>query len=108
MKTKYDRLSKNERKDLFNKYKCEKKDIVNKMNKMFILCYIGIIYSVCVFIYDLFYKHGRINYILDIIIFIFCLIAVFKMYSVKKNLLNDYLIKIDEETKKKVLKKYKK
>lgn len=108
MKTKYERLSKIEKKNLYNKYKIDKKNIVKKMNNMFVLCYFGIVYSVLMFIYDLFYKHSKFNYVLDIIVFVFCLIAIFKMYSVKRNLLNDYLLKIDDKRKKEDLKKYKK
>lgn len=108
MKTKYERMSKEEKKELYNKYKVEKKDLAKKMNNMFILIYVGIFYSIIVFMYDFFYKNSRINYILDIVIFIFCLLAFLKVFNIKKELLNNYAVKLDDKRKKEVLKKYKK
>lgn len=100
MKSRYERMSKKEKKDLYNNYKLEKKDIAKKMNNMFFICYFGIVYSLLVFIYDFFYKHSRVNYILDILIFVFSLVALLKMYSVKKDLLNNYALKKDDKKKK--------
>lgn len=108
MKTKYERLSKIEKKDLYLKYKNEKSNIALKMRNMFILCYIGIFYSLIMFVYDFFYKHNKFSFILDIIILLFCIIILFKTFNTKKELLNKYLLKIDKENKKNVLKKYKK
>lgn len=108
MKTKYERLSKIEKKELYLKYKNEKPDIAMKMRNMFIVCCIGIIYSLAMFVYDFFYKHNKISFILDSIILLFCIIILFKTFNTKKELLNKYLLKLDEENKKKVLKKYKK
>ncbi len=100
MKSKYERMSKKEKKDLYNSYKLEKKDIAKKMNNMFFICYFGIVYSILVFIYDFFYKHSRVNYILDIFIFVFSLVTLLKMYSVKKDLLNNYALKLNDKIKK--------
>lgn len=108
MKTKYERMSREEKKELYNKYKVEKKDLAKKMNNMFIVIYVGIFYSLVAFIYDFFYKSSRINYILDIVIFIFCLLAFLKVFNIKKELLNNYALKLDDIRKKDVLKKYKK
>lgn len=108
MKTKYERLSKIERKELYLKYKSEKSNIALKMRNMFVLCYVGMIYSIIMFIYDFFYKHNKFSFILDIIILLFCIIILFKTFNTKKELLNNYLLKIDKENKKNVLKKYKK
>lgn len=108
MKTRYERMSKEEKKELYNKYKVEKKDLAKKMNNMFIVIYVGIFYSLVAFIYDFFYKSSRINYILDIVIFIFCLLAFLKVFNIKKELLNNYALKLDDIRKKDVLKKYKK
>lgn len=108
MKTKFERMSREERKELYKKYKLEKSEFAKKMKNMFILCGVGIGFSVLMFIYDYFFRKSKINYILDIIIFIFCLIASFRIYCVKKELLNNYALKIDNEYKKKIVKKYKK
>lgn len=93
MKTKYERMNKDEKKKLYKEYKKEKSVFASKMEKMFILCYVGIFYSIIVFIYDFFFKENTFSYVLDIILFIFCLLALFKMYLTKKELLNNYAIK---------------
>ena len=108
MKNKYERMSKEEKKELINQYKIEKDVFYNKMKKMFILCYIGIIYGVGSFCYDFFYKNSKLAYVLDIIVLIFCLLALFKVSSIKNDLLNKFALKKDKERKKEVLKKYKK
>ncbi len=108
MKTKYERMSKEEKKELYNKYKVEKKELVKKMNNMFILVYVGIFYSLVAFIYDFFYKSSKVGYIMDIVIFVFCLLAFLKVFNIKKELLNNYALKLDDKRKKDVLKKYKK
>ena len=93
MKTKYERMSKEEKKELFNKFKEEKQTLYKKFRNMFILCYVGIVYSVLVFFYDFFIKHSKLNFIIDIIIFVFCLIALLKIYSMKKEVLNNFALK---------------
>lgn len=108
MKTKYERMSREEKKELYKKYRLEKSEVAKKMENMFLLCGIGIDFSVLMFIYDYFFRKSKINYILDIIIFIFCLIVYFRIYYVKKELLNNYALKLDNEYKKKIVKRYKK
>lgn len=108
MKTKYERMTKEEKKTLYSEYKKEKYVFAKKMEKMFILCYLGIGYGVLMFIYDFFFKKSTLGYILDIIVFMFCLIAMLKIYSIKKDLLNKYALKKDTIRKKEVVKKYKK
>ena len=93
MKTKYESKNKNEKHTIYNRFKEDKKELYKKLIRMLILCYIGIGYSLIIFIYDLFFKKGEFNYILDIIIFIFCLIYLIKVINVKKDLLNDYILK---------------
>ena len=75
---------------------------------MFILCYLGIFYSVVVFIYDFFFKKSKVAFILDIVVLVFCVIAVLKIYSTKKELLNNYALKKDKVRKENIVKKYKK
>ena len=41
-------------------------------------------------------------------LFIFCLLAFLKVFNIKKELLNNYALKLDDKRKKDVLKKYKK
>ena len=100
MKTKYERMSREEKHNLYNRYKKDKVVLYKKLRNMFLLCYMGIGYSIVVFIYDFFFKRSKINYILDIIIFVFCLLAYLKIYSIKKDLLNDYVLKLNNNKKK--------
>ena len=108
MKNKYERMSSVEKRELYKKYKEEKKTFVNKMEKMFILCYLGIGYGILMFIYDFFFKENIFSYVLDIIVFVFCLLALLKIISIKKDLLNKYALKQDTNRKKEIVKKYKK
>lgn len=108
MKTKYERMSKLEKKELYNEYKKEKKVFANKMEKMFNLCYVGIGYGFCMFIFDFFYKKHTLSYVLDIIILAFCLLTLLKIINIKKDLLNKYAIEKDKKKKKEILKKYQK
>ena len=92
MKTKYDRMSKLEKKELYNKFKKDKPILVSKMNRFNIILIIGIIYSIIAFIYDFLLKKGTILIVIDIIIFIFCVICFIRFYYIKKGLLNKYAI----------------
>lgn len=107
MKTLYERMSREERLELYKEYKKEKASFSKKMEKMFMLCYLGIGYALIVFIYDFFYKKSTVGYILDIIVFVFCLIALFKLFSIKKELLNNFALKKDKEKKQNIVKKLK-
>jgi len=92
VKTKYERMNKVEKRKVYLSYKEEKKELVKKMNRMFILCYIGTFYGFISFFYDLFLMKSKVNYILDIIIFLFCLICILKLNKTKKELLNKYVL----------------
>lgn len=107
MKTKYERMSREEKRKLYKEYKKEKSSFSKKMENMFLLCYIGMAYAVIVFIYDFFYKSSKVGYILDIVVFVFCLLALFKLISTKKELLNNFALKKDKENKKNIFNKYK-
>ena len=93
MKTKYDMLNKEERKELVNKFKKKNYNLYIKTRNMFVLCYIGIIYSCIVFIYDYYYKKGLSNFIADATILLFCIFCLLKVNKIKKNILNDFIIK---------------
>lgn len=108
MKTKYERMSREEKRKLYINYKKEKSSFCKKLENMFVLCYLGIGYGIFMFIYDFFFKSNKLSYILDIIVFVFCLLALLKIISIKKSLLNRYAIEQDKKIKKEVVKKYKK
>ena len=93
MKTKYERMSREEKKEVINSFKIEKSELYRKFRNMNILCYIGIVYSFIVFFYDLLIKKSTINYILDIIIFVFSVLVLFKVKHIKKEMLNNYVLK---------------
>ena len=93
MKTKYERMNKEEKRKVYQEFKQEKKDLVKKMNRMFILVYIGIIYGLGTFFYDFLVAKSKLNYWLDIIVFVFCLIVLLILFRLKKSLLNKYVIK---------------
>ena len=93
MKTKYERMSKEEKKKVINSFKKDKIELYKKYKNINILCYIGIIFSILSFTYDVFIKKSTFNYILDIVIFIFSICALFKVYNTKKEMLNNYVLK---------------
>ena len=93
MKNKYDRMNKEEKKELYNKFKKEKKVLYSKMKRFNIILIIGIIYSIVAFIYDFLIKKSLILEIIDIIILVFCIICLIRFYFIKINLLNNYAIK---------------
>lgn len=108
MKTKYERMSREEKKELYKEYKVEKKTFASKMEKMFLLCYLGVLYGCLTFVYDFFYKKSTVGYVLDIVVLVFSIIALLKVISIKKDLLNKYALKKDNLRKKDIVKKYKK
>lgn len=92
MKIYYDRLSKEDKKELLNKYKVDKKEMYKKMNNMFILCYVCIIVGIVVLIYDCFFNKNITNFVIDIIITIFGIVSLLKMNSYKRELLNKFAL----------------
>ena len=93
MKTKYERLSKKEKQEVIKKFKEKKYDLYKKFRNMVILCNIGITYSLIAFFYDLLVKKIIFYYIIDIIILIFSLCVLLKVNKIKKDILNDFILK---------------
>ena len=91
MKTMYERMSRKEKKELYSEYKNEKSEFVKKMEKMFLLCRVGTLYSIFMFLYD-FLKGSVIGYCIDIIIFAFCFIVLIRLHFIRKDLLNNYAL----------------
>ncbi len=91
MKTRYQRLDKMEKKEIYNQFKIKKKNIYIKMNRMFIICIIGMIYSIIALVFDIYNSSNIFNISLDIIVFIFCLVAYLKTNKTKIDLLNTFL-----------------
>ena len=93
MKTKYDMMSKEEKKKLIEKYKKKNNSLYVKSRNMIILCYIGIVYSCGVFIYDFFIRKSIFSYTFDIVLLLFSLFCLIKVIKIRKDLLNDFIIK---------------
>ena len=92
MKTMYERMSRKEKIELYKEYKAIKGELVKKMERMFTLCWFGIGYSIIAFFYDLYINQNKFLYWIDIIIFIFCIAVIVKVYRTKKDLLNNYAL----------------
>ena len=92
MKTKYERMTKEEKKRVYEIYKEEKVELAKKFRNMFLLSYVGLFYGFILFFYDLFISKSKLNYILDIIVFVFCLISLFVINKLKKDLLNKFVL----------------
>lgn len=92
MKTKYERMSKKEKKHVYEIFKKEKVELVKKFKNMYIISYIGVLYSFLIFFYDFFINKSKLNYILDIVVFIFCLISIFIINKIRKDVLNKYVL----------------
>ena len=92
MKSKYERMNKEEKRNVYKCFKEEKHELYIKMKRMFIVCYFGIFYGFLTFFYDCFFSKSKLNYCLDIIVFVFCIVSIIVLYKFKKNLLNKFVI----------------
>jgi len=99
MKTKYERMNKEEKNELYKNYKKEHPELIKKMERMFVLCIIGIICFVLIFLYDFFISKSLLNYLTDIIVLVFCIIALFKLNVTKKDILNKYALEKSKKNK---------
>jgi len=59
-------------------------DIYRKANRIYIIAILGVIVSLGTTAFDVFYKTGTINYILDGALFVFCAFFVYRMRTIKK------------------------
>ena len=99
MKIFYDRLSKEEKKELKKSIKGSKfGSLYKKINYYLVLCY-GCIFLIIVDIYFRFYFSGKtLDYIVDAIIMLAVFMFYYKLLKVKETTLNKYAL---EEKKKK-------
>lgn len=101
MKTKYERMSKDEQKELYVKYKKEKPELARKLERMLLFSKVGIGLAIFVFIYDVLIKQGLVNYCIDIFLFVFFILTLIKLNSTKKNLLNEFVLNTGKSKNKK-------
>ncbi len=94
MKYKYDILSKEEKRALKNEYKNsteENKKMYKKINRIKILCTIGIIYAIVMMVLDFSLRLSLVNKILDCLLLLFCLIFMVKINDITRMTLTKYL-----------------
>lgn len=94
MKLYYKTLSKDKREDIKGKFLNSKESLIyKKANRIIIVCIIGIIFSIMTLTFDLLYKIGIINYILDLMLFVFCLIFLVVFNNIKMKEINKFALK---------------
>ena len=108
MKNKYQRMNKQEQKQLYNEYKQEKGEFVKKMERVLFICKIGFIIFIIAILYDLFLTKNYNMAIVDGVILLFCVFMFIRTNNVKINCLNDFAISKDKKYKNEIVKKYKK
>lgn len=94
MKYKYDILSKEEKRALKNEYKSsteENKKMYKKINRIKILCIIGIIYAIVMMVLDFSLRLSLVNKIFDCLLLLFCLIFMVKINDIARMTLTKYL-----------------
>ena len=94
MKLYYKTLSKEEKQKIKIDF-LKKKDstIYKKSTRIITVCIFGMVFSIASLIFDLLYKMGAINYILDLILFIFCTIFLFAFINIQIKEINKFALK---------------
>ena len=80
-------MSKEEKKKLFRKFENDKEAsfIYFKAHRIYLLCFIGVVYSIIATIFDIVKDVKYYAYLMDAFLFIFCIIFGIKMSKFKKN-----------------------
>lgn len=86
-------MSKEEKKKLFKEFENDKEAsfIYFKAHRIYLLCFIGVVYSIIATIFDIVKDVKYYAYLMDAFLFIFCIIFGIKMSKFKKNEFNKYL-----------------
>lgn len=101
MKSKYERMNKCEKKEVYKQYKLENSELCKKMERALLLGKILFVVIILMFIYDFLVSKSSFNYYIDIFLFIFNILFLIRVCSTKKKLLSDYVIKGYKPNKKK-------
>ena len=90
-------MSKEEKKKLYKEFENDKEAsfIYFKAHKIYLLCFIGVVYSIIATIFDIVKDVKYYAYLMDAFLFIFCIIFGIKMSKFKKNEFNKYLDSLD-------------
>lgn len=88
-------MTKEEKKKIFKEFENDKEAslIYFKAHKIYLLCFIGIVYAIVATAFDIIKDVKYYAYLMDAFLFIFCIIFGLKMSKFKKNEFNKYLKK---------------
>ena len=90
----YKRLDKEKRKELKKEFlSVEDSTVYKKCNKIFIISILGIVLSLIAGAFDFIFKNGVLNYIVDGVLLVFCIVILFLMNSSKSKEINKYALK---------------
>jgi hypothetical protein len=94
MKTKYERMNKEEKKKLIEKYKKTKEgaSLLKRLNRLNIIGIIGIIFSILLIIISL-KDFNILDYLTIIPLFLASILFIIMSYKLKKKVLNKFAIK---------------
>ena len=95
MKNKYQRMSKEEKKDLKEKYLNTKegKSKINRLNRLFIIGIIGIRFSIILIVSAVLNKQSILDYICGGILFVFSIVYLIGSINIKQKELNKFALK---------------
>ena len=95
MKNKYQRLTKEEKKQAKKDYKESNEvnaNIYKKLNRLTIISILGIFYAIISFVVDFFLTKNVWDFVIDGILLVFCLVFIIKSQSLLSEQINKFLI----------------
>ena len=108
MKNKYERLSRQERKEARLRFRDSGDfgaNLYKRLTRLKVVSIIGIVYSIIAFIWD-FYREALVwDYVLDAILLVFCVWFLYKSFDLMSSRVNAFLIEESKPFKKKKSKK---
>ena len=103
MKNKYERLTKEEKKQAYKDFRSENQkndDYAKTLNRMFVIGLLGFIYGIVSIICDIFLLHAAVwAYLVDAVVIIFTFYLLFQRNSIKSSVLSNYLIEKEKKEK---------
>lgn len=102
MKTKYQRLTKEEKKEAIAKYNEDEsnKAFYKRLKRIRIVSIIGIVYALLSFVLDTIMKQGVWSFCIDSVLLIFCIVFLLKSHDILVKSINNFLIKNTKKSKK--------
>ena len=109
MKNRYQRLSKEEKKEAVKEYRAlstKNDNFIHTINKMFVLGIIGLVYGCLAILTDFYFTFTTVwNFIVDGIVLIFSVFLIVQRNRFKEAAINNFLIDKEKNSKKKETKK---